>query len=67
MKRYYDVSDTSLILTRCPFYDCTVGGYYCINCRHFITRNKTERFVYCGCAEGTPKQQQLPPQRKTKQ
>lgn len=45
--REYEVSETSLLLTKCPFYDCLIGGWHCANCVHFQGKNMEEKTVNC--------------------
>lgn len=54
----YEVSDTDLLLTECPTYDCLIGGWYCANCIYF--KGKNNRKVNC-MKEHLRKINRLPP------
>lgn len=59
--RKYSKTETDLITTRCPFYDCVIGGYYCVNCTSFRSKDRRYGSVYCNKTIGERKDE-LPPQ-----
>lgn len=61
--RSYRASDTSLLLTKCPFYNCLIGGYYCVNCISFVSKDRECKEVRCKRSVG-PSVDTLPPQRE---
>lgn len=63
-RKYYTTS-TDLIVTRCPFYECVIGGYYCVNCTSFGQKDRKGGYVQCHKKIGE-RVDALPPQRKRK-
>lgn len=63
--RKYKKTETDLITTRCPFYECVIGGYYCVNCISFGAKDRLNGTVYCRNERGESKHA-LPPQREKK-
>lgn len=59
--RKYSKTETDLITTRCPFYECVIGGYYCVNCTSFHGKDRWNGTVYCHKTIGERKNA-LPPQ-----
>lgn len=66
MIRRYETTSTGLIITRCPVYDCTVGGYYCVNCNSFYAKSKKNGTVNCSNEKADNKIGGLPPMRTNK-
>lgn len=45
--RKYDTTSTALITTKCPFYDCVIGGWHCVNCPSYKAKDILFRTVSC--------------------
>lgn len=43
----YEVSATGLILTRCKIFGCTIGGWQCVNCSAFDSKDMKNHVVTC--------------------
>lgn len=65
MIRRYETTSTGLIITPCPVYDCTVGGYYCVNCNSFGGKSKEKGTIECSKEKANNKIGGLPPMRTT--
>lgn len=43
----YSVTNTGLLKDRCEHTGHLIGGYYCVNCKHFSHKCKKFSFVVC--------------------
>ena len=43
----YSVTDTGLLTTKCEHTGHLIGGYYCVNCKHFSHKCKKISYVVC--------------------
>lgn len=43
----YSVTDTGLIKDTCEHTGHLIGGYDCVNCKHFSYKNKKYSYVVC--------------------
>lgn len=43
----YSVTSTDLLTTKCEHTGYLIGGYDCVNCKHFSYKNKKFSYVVC--------------------
>lgn len=43
----YSVTNTGLLKDTCEHTGHLIGGYYCVNCKHFRFKCKKDSFVSC--------------------
>ena len=64
--RPYSKTRTELIVTKCPFYDCVIGGWHCVNCPSFKAKDRISGTVACTKGDKEQRIGGLPPVRQPK-
>lgn len=65
MIRRYNTTETGLIVTKCPIYDCVIGGWHCVNCPSYKAKDKTSGTVECTKGDTEQRIGGLPPVRQS--